>query len=210
MAPMKPLISVCVPARNEEAFIGSCLESIRQAENVLAEPVEIIIALNRCTDGTEKIAKDYHAVIVREDAKNLSKIRNAAAKVAQGKILITIDADSRMSPNMLYEVKHHLETGKVIGGGVFIKPDRISPGIIVTGIVIALALIPLRVSGGLFWCYKKDFDAIGGFDENLVTGEDINFAVRLKQYGKKVGRKFKTIVRAHIVSSCRKFDKFGD
>lgn len=205
-----PLFSVCVPARNEEKFIGKCLESIRAAEKLSALPVEIIVALNRCTDRTEEIARSFAARIVHEDAKNLSRIRNVAAQAARGEILVTIDADSRMTPNMLSEIHKHLGTGRVIGGGVFIKPDRLSLGILCTGIFLALVFLPLRLSAGLFWCFKKDFDAIGGFDEKLITAEDADFAYRLRKHGKKTHRRLKTLFRAHIVTSCRKFDQFGD
>ena len=51
---------------------------------------------------------------------------------------------------------------------------------------------------------------IGGFDESIVSAEDIDFALRLKAYGKKQGKRFKKIRRANIRTSCRKFDKFGD
>ena len=66
------------------------------------------------------------------------------------------------------------------------------------------------VSAGMFWCYKKDFDAIGGFDENRVCLEDIDFGKRLKNHGKTHGMRYDTIRRAHIVTSCRKFDQWGD
>jgi hypothetical protein len=67
-----------------------------------------------------------------------------------------------------------------------------------------------RFSGGLFWCFREDFEAIGGFNENLVSGEDVDFARRLKAYGKTVQRPFSTLRGAYIVTSCRKFDVFGD
>lgn len=56
----------------------------------------------------------------------------------------------------------------------------------------------------------RDFEAIGGFNENLVGGEDADFARGLKAYGKKVQRPFSTSRGAYIVTSCRKFDAFGD
>ena len=66
------------------------------------------------------------------------------------------------------------------------------------------------VGFGLFWFRKKDFGAIGGFDERFVSVEDVDFAQRLKAYGRESGRKWGTLVRAPLVTSCRKFDLFGD
>jgi hypothetical protein len=202
--------SVLIPAHNEEAFIGNCLQSIKYAADKVPEEVEIIVALNRCTDRTADIAASQHAVIVNEDSKNLAKIRNAAARAATGDIIVTIDADSRMSSNMFVEIARNLSAGKYIGGGVMIRPERLSVGIFMSLLTVLPFLLIHRVSAGLFWCNRSDFEAVGGFNEALVSAEDLDFAKRLKAYGKKEGQRFKTITRAHIITSCRKFDTFGD
>jgi glycosyltransferase involved in cell wall biosynthesis len=202
--------SVLVPAHNEAAYIGNCLQSIKDAAENVMDKVEIIVALNRCTDQTADIAAGYQAVIVKEDRKNLAMIRNAAARAATGDVIVTIDADSRMSGNMFVEIGARLSAGKTIGGGVMIRPERWSPGIFMSLLTVLPFLVIHRVSGGLFWCYRRDFEAVGGFNETLVSAEDLDFAKRLKAYGKKRGLRFKTITRAHITTSCRKFDTFGD
>ncbi|MBW2441698.1 MAG: glycosyltransferase [Deltaproteobacteria bacterium] len=202
--------SVLIPAHNEEAYIGPCLQSIEDAAEKITADVEIIVALNRCSDRTAAIAADHQAVSVIENSKNLARIRNAAARAATGEIIVTIDADSRMSRNMLVEIAANLAAGKYIGGGVMIRPERWSPGIFMSVLTILPFLLVHRISGGLFWCYRKDFEAVGGFNEALVSAEDLDFAIRLKAYGKQNGRRFKTITRAHIITSCRKFDTFGD
>jgi glycosyltransferase involved in cell wall biosynthesis len=205
-----PKFSVLIPARNEENFLPRCLDSIKAAAIPFPDQVEIIVALNRCTDRTEEIALKQGAKVVHEDGRNLARIRNAAAKAAAGEIIVTIDADSRMTGNMLVEIDRLLRTGKYIGGGVTIRPERWSLGIFVTVLLLAVLLSWRRVSGGLFWCLRKDFEAIGGFNENLVSLEDLDFAKRLKAYGKRHGKRFTTIKKAQIVTSCRKWDIFGD
>ncbi len=172
--------------------------------------MEIIVALNRCTDQTADIAGSHQAVIVNEDSKNLAKIRNAAARAATGDIIVTIDADSWMSSNMFAEITRYLSTGKFIGGGVIIRPERLSVGIFMSLLTVVPFLLIHRVSAGLFWCHRSDFEALGGFNETLVSAEDLDFAKRLKAYGKKKGKRFKTLTKAHIITSCRKFDTFGD
>lgn len=206
-----PAISVLIPARNEEQWLPGCLASIRRAARYIEGGVETIVCLNRCTDATEELAQAHGCRIVREDAKNLSLIRNAAAAAAQGSILVTIDADSRMTPNLLWLIAQELETGRVIGGGTSIHPDRISLGIVLTGIPI-LAYIHLwhRISCGCFWCKREHFDAIGGFDPAMRSAEDIDFAKRLRDYGRTRGLRFGTIHSGFITTSCRKFDEFGD
>lgn len=207
---MSARISLVVPAHNEEAFLPACLEAAGRARDCYGSPVEIIVVLNRCTDETEKIARRHGCVIVREDAKNLSLIRNAGAAAASGAILVTCDADSRMHPETFREIDRRLSSGKVVGGGAMVFPERWSLGIVVSVLSIVPYLALSGVSFGLFWCHKNDFDAIGGFDACFVSVEDVDFARRLKARGKVTGRSWGTLFRAPLVTSCRKFDQFGD
>ncbi len=115
-----------------------------------------------------------------------------------------------MSPGTLVVIDRALSSGTTVGGGTLIRPDRSSPGIQTTLLLFNLFILIFGISGGLFWCAREDFEAIGGFNENLISGEDVDFARRLKAYGKQVQRPFSTLRAAHIVTSCRKFDAFGD
>ena len=202
--------SIIIPAHNEEAHIGGCLDSIERAAGPYAGQVEVIVAINRCSDRTEEIARSCHAQIVYENSKNMARIRNAAARCAKGEIIVTIDADSRMSTNMLTKIDESLSRANNVGGGVMIYPERLSLGILVTLSMFAPFVLFYRISGGLFWCERRDFEAIGGFDERFVSGEDVDFAKRLRAFGAAQGKRFKTLWNAHIVTSCRKFDIFGD
>lgn len=205
-----PKISVIIPARNEERHIGGCLAAIEAAAGRINASVEIIVVLNRCSDHTEALAREHACVIVSDDRKNLAQIRNSGARAASGDWLVTIDADSRMSANMLERVSAELSSARVVGGGVLILPERWSAGIILTGICLVPVALWHGISGGLFFCRKADFDAIGGFNEHLTSVEDIDFAIRLKRHGRQKGQRFVTLLRSWIVTSCRKFDYFGD
>lgn len=202
--------SIVVPARNEEAFIGNCLESIRIASAPYPNEVEVIVVLNRCTDATEAIARSYGAVVTEVEGKNLSCIRNAGAALARGEILITIDADSVMSGNMLTTVERALRSGEFVGGGVMVWPERYSPGVLLTFILIGLIVLRQGLAGGLYWCMRKDFDAVGGFDPDYVSAEDLDFARRLKAFGQSRNLRFTMLFGAFIRTSCRKWDRFGD
>ena len=205
-----PRFSIIVPARNEARLLGACLESIRVAALPFPAQVEVIVVLNCCTDETEEIARAWGALVVVETARNLAAIRNCGARIAAGQVLVTIDADSRMSPGTLIAIDRALASRKTVGGGTDILPDRYSPGILLTLLLLRAALRIFRLSGGLFWCRTEDFDAVGGFNEHLVSGEDLDFARRLKAYGRIVRRPFSTLRGAYIVTSCRKFDRYGD
>ena len=212
---MKPLVSVVIPAHNEGAYIGKCLTCVQKAaKHIQPQEVEIIVVANRCTDDTAEIAKTFGAVIVEDESKCIAAVRNAGCAVAHGEFLVTIDADSYMSENALVEVCELLHSGKYIGGGAIPTFDRASLGIFVSTLVVAVNLLPTMIkegglSGAMFWTYTKAFKVIGGFDESLVSLEDMDFAKRLKALGTVYGRKFGTL-KSKLLTSARKFDQFGD
>ena len=97
-----------------------------------------------------------------------------------------------------------------IGGGAMVRFERVSLGILFSLLASAPYLARHRVSAGMFWFLRETFEAIGGFNESLVSAEDLDFALRLKAYGKTRGKRYGTIWRHGIITSCRKFDRFGD
>ncbi|SEH55923.1 Glycosyl transferase family 2 [Ruminococcus flavefaciens] len=209
--------SVVIPAHNEEKYIGRCIRAVISASKyVKPERVEIIVVANRCTDRTCAIAKHYGAKVIINDDKCIAAIRNTGVKAAKGKIVVTIDADSLMTKYSLVEIRERLESGKYIGGGTNPRFERMSLGIAVSTMYVLLKLLPVMIknggflSGAMFWFYKHDFEAVNGFDESLVSLEDMDFAVRLKKLGRQKGKKYGTLKRSYITTSSRKFDEFGD
>ena len=182
----RPLFTIVIPAHNEERYIGACLESIRAAARRLPpRSVQVIVAADKCTDRTAAIAQAHGAQVIVCAAHCIAAVRNIGAAHALGRILVTIDADSRMTEGSLQEIAAMLRTQRYIGGGAVPQFDRMSLGIAVTGMVIAAHLAPAMIregaplSGAMFWTYKSCFDAVGGFDEHLCSMEDMDFAVRL-------------------------------
>lgn len=49
-----------------------------------------------------------------------------------------------------------------------------------------------------------------GFDKTLLSVEDVDFGLRLRAHGKKLGKKYVTLRRCRVTTTCRKFDQFGD
>ena len=212
-----PLITVVIPAHNEEGYIGDCLDAVRKAARRLPpRSVQVIVVADKCTDRTAAIAHANGAQVIACAAHCIAAVRNIGAAHALGRILVTIDADSRMTEGALAEVVAMLRTRRYIGGGAVPQFDRMSLGIGVTSMVIAAHLLPTMLregaalSGAMFWTYKSCFDAIGGFDEHLCSMEDMDFAVRLKRLGDRYGRRYGILREARCITSARKFDRFGD
>jgi len=208
--PLKKTVSVIIPARNEESFLPPCIAALQSASQFANCSLEIIVVLNRCTDKTEEIANELGCITVRCDKKNLSAIRNVGVSKANSEWIATLDADSIVCPHIFKSIHQALENPKTVGGGVMIYPSRYSPGIILTGLLLLPIVLRYGISGGMFFFRKDDFQRIGGFDENLVSIEDIDFAIRLKALGKSDNRTFRTLWKTYITTSTRKFDHFGD
>lgn len=208
--------SVVIPAHNEEKYIGRCLKSIILASGEVSDKVEMIVVANRCTDRTAAIAKRLGAKVINNSDKCISSIRNAGVRCSSGQIVVTIDADSIMHKTALAEIKELLRSGEYIGGGAIPMFDRMSLGIAVSGAYVAFNLLPVMMksggflSGTMFWFRRRDFDRIGGFDESLVSLEDMDFAKRLKALSKRYGKKYGTLKKGVVLTSSRKFDEFGD
>lgn len=205
-----PDISIAIPAHDEERYIGHCIESVFLSAQRARVNAEVVVALNRCTDRTQAIAESLGARCVAEERKCIAAVRNAAVRGGTARALATIDADSWMQPHTMGELMRHVHDERYVGGGAAIWPERWSLGIVLTGFVVARHVIDKGISAGMFWCQREAFEAIGGFDERMVSVEDVDFAVRLKALGKTRGQRFGTLWRGGIITSCRKFDHFGD
>lgn len=101
------MIGVAIPAHNEAALIAECLQSVRiaAAHPALAgEPVRVMVALDRCSDGTAQIALREGAATMSLACGNVGAARAAATAglLAQGaRWLASTDADTRVPPDWL-------------------------------------------------------------------------------------------------------------
>lgn len=100
-------ISVCIviPAYNEEADIGACLEAIAR-QTVM--PDEVILVDNNSSDGTVEIAKGFPFVrVVHEKQQGIVHARDRGFDASKSDIIGRIDADSRLRPGWVEAVKRY-------------------------------------------------------------------------------------------------------
>jgi glycosyltransferase involved in cell wall biosynthesis len=206
----KPVLSVTIPAYNEARFIGRCIESVFASAQKSRQLVEVVVALNRCTDQTQSIAESLGARCVVEDKKCISAVRNAAIRASTAPAIATIDADSWMSDKTVAAVIAHVYDLRYVGGGSMIHPERMSMGLFFSAMTVLPYVIKHRLSYGMFWFLRDTFDELNGFDETMASVEDVDFALRLRALGRRRGQKYGTVWRHGITTSCRKFDTFGD
>lgn len=152
-------LTVIVPARNEEASIGACLESlISQSEEIfqLGRAWELIVVDDHSTDGTAEIARSFPGVTVIEAEKlqpGWTGKANAvctAARKARGKWLLFTDADTIHEPGDLRRGIHEAAHHKV--GMLSYSPRQIVSGFVQRTLMplifceLALAYPPAKVS----------------------------------------------------------------
>jgi glycosyltransferase involved in cell wall biosynthesis len=207
---MQPELTIAIPAHNEEKFIGKAIESAFRSGQLANRAVEVVVALNRCTDRTQHIAESLGAKCVVEDQRIIAAVRNAAVRGGTAPAVATLDADSWMAPGTVAEVLRKVHDPRFIGGGSFIRFERMSVGIFFSIMAVVPHMLRQRVSAGMFWFQRQTFEHLGGFDESLISVEDVDFAMRLKAHGEKSGQQYGTIYKQCITTSCRKFDQFGD
>ena len=207
---MNPALALAIPAHNEEKHIGRCIDSIASSARMAGQTVEIVVALNRCTDRTQDIAESLGARCVVNDTKCIAAVRNTAVRATSAHAVATLDADSWMSAHTVSSILEHVHDPRHVGGGTVVWPERISIGIFFSLLAVTPHVLSRRVSAGMFWFLRESFEAVHGFDESLVSVEDVDFALRLQTYGHARGQQYGTIRRHGITTSCRKFDLFGD
>lgn len=209
-----PRISLVIPVYNEEKYLGRTLASVLRAIEFYRrerdEDAEVIVVDNDSTDKTAEVAGRFGVRITPFKAKNqMAAARNAGAKLARGDILTFLDAGSLVSKNVFVCVDEVLGSGEIIGGGVDIRPDSSRLDFKLTFGLLRFLCRRLKVGGGLFYLHRKTFEALGGFDETLWALEDLEFAKRLRDEGKKHGKKFRLLKDAYILTSTRKWDKIN-
>ena len=206
---MKTHISVIIPAHNEEKYIARCIRSIKKAESEFKGNVEIIVVCNRCTDRTAEIAESLGARVLTNEDRCIAKVRNTGIASAKGRIIVTIDADNRMTPGTLSEVYALIRSGRYIGGGAPIRFERYSFPLWLNDIMCRVSFAVTGLYSGMFWAEKETFDAIGGFVDKKAM-EDVATAKLLKEFGKKNGKKYTTLRKNVLINSTRKYDDMGD
>jgi cellulose synthase/poly-beta-1,6-N-acetylglucosamine synthase-like glycosyltransferase len=120
------LVSIIVPAYNEEKTIGKCLESILNQE--YKGEIEVIVVNDGSTDRTAEIVSQYPVRFI--DLKvngGKANALNKAIENAKGDILIFTDSDSYMSANAVNSLVSCLNTNggaQIAAGNVLIHDNH--------------------------------------------------------------------------------------
>ena len=199
-----PPVSVIIPCRNEERFIGTCLDSII-ANDYPKDKLEVVVVDGRSEDTTRAILENYaHDFPFIRVVDNPKKITPAALNIGiestRHDIIIRMDAHACVEKDYISRSVTCLEKYGADNVGGIMKTLHREEGLLDKAISICLSH-PFGVGNSYFrihtheprWvdtvfggCYRRDvFRRIGRFNENLPRGQDMEFNLRLKKAGGK-------------------------
>ena len=91
-------LSVVLCAHNEEAVLEACLRRLSFAD-------EVVVLLDRCTDGSETIARRYASRMLSGEFALEGPRRAAAVAAARGDWILEVDADELVTPALAVEIR---------------------------------------------------------------------------------------------------------
>jgi glycosyltransferase involved in cell wall biosynthesis len=193
------VLTIVVPAHNEEALLGETLRALDTAARETGVPFEIVVVDDASTDRTAAVAAAAGARIVGAHVRHIAAARNIGARAARGDLLVFVDADTIVSGEVLRGAVEAMQNGAA-GGGAMPVFDAGTPawGRRTIGVTVWI-LRTMNWAAGCFLFARRDaFERVGGFDERYFASEEIHLSRALKRIGRFV------ILRRPVVTSGRK------
>ena len=106
------VLSALVVVHNEEAQLADCLELLDFAD-------ELVVVLDKCTDGSKVIAEKFNARLVEGAWEIEGHRRNAGLESCRGTWILEVDADERANPDLGREICSVI---KGLNDGYFLVP----------------------------------------------------------------------------------------
>ena len=180
--------SFVVVSKNEEQNIADCLESLIEIDC----DKDIFLIDNGSSDRTLSIAKKYEVHTTVDNTASVSKMRNVGASLSSHEIICFVDADVIISQSWFDRMMEHLKKGDV---GCACAPEKWCgdwPTWVEKTWLNAKGLVDTSVrevewcQSGAFAIKRSVFNDVGGFNEDMVAGEDADL-------GYRVSRKYRII-----------------
>lgn len=208
------LLSIVVPAFNEAGYLRETLANLNIAKELLqretSNQAEIIVVDNDSNDSTADIARLLGATVGKEKLHNIAKVRNTGANLAKGDVIVFVDADTLVPANLLTHIVDAMDDNKCFGGAV--GPDHRPRKLTVRAYLKFWRLIGnfIGMAQGATQFFRRDtFSTLGGYDETLFMGEDVDLYWRLKKLAKRRRGRTAFISDIRVVPSPRRFDQWS-
>ena len=196
------MISVVIPARNEEEFLPATIEALKAQSY---SNFEIIVVANGCDDRTAVIAREFGCRVFELGERGLGASRNLGGRQANGQILVFLDADTLLPKDTLKTIAAKFRRCHACGT-LWGEPDsrRLSYKLIYAAKNFIHGMHLHCGSSGVIICWKDDFLKVGGFDERLYLRENSHLMKRLLRFGR-----YCFIARAPAITSMRRYESQG-
>jgi len=202
---MTQYFSIVIPTYNRARPLSDCLSAIVKLE-FSRDRFEVIVVDDGSDHSTADVIRPFevelNVKLLTQSNAGPATARNYGANQANGEIIVFIDDDCRPAPDWLKKILECFNTKKIhaVGGKIInslvnnlyssasqlhvdylysyynINPDK-----------------PYFISTSNFAVLRETFNAIGGFNESFITGEDREFCDRL------VGRGYSMYYKSEIV-----------
>ena len=185
------LISVIIPCQNGINYLKEAIDSVKRQEM----NTEIIVVDDGSTDDTANLARKCGVRVYSIPRSGSSVARNVGLKNAKGDFVLFLDHDDILTENALKTLYNEFISDVSLGFVQGKLQDFISPELDNDD---KKSLAPRKepyggTLAGAFLFKKSIFDIVGGFDENLKTGENVEFILRLNNTNGGGGIKTKKI-----------------
>lgn len=200
------MISIIIPTLNEEKYLPQILRDIKSQKFL---DYEIIVSDGVSEDKTKKIALAESCIFVEDNKRSPARQRNNGAKLANGDVLLFLDADTRLPDKFLSLVYNEFKFRKLSVAGFYLKFNStrniyyLLESFFHKVCYLGQYFFPSSVGVGVL-SLKNKHDEIGGFDESIFIGEDYDYINRLA----KIGR-YRMIKSSFIYFSVRRLEKEG-
>lgn len=198
------LVSIVIPCRNEERFIGACLESIL-ANDYPKERTELLVVDGNSEDGTRKIIEDCarrdpRIKLLNNPRRITPAALNTGIRNAAGNVIIVMGAHAQYPRHYISACVECLKrTGAdAVGGPILTRPaaDTLSAWAVAlaTSHPFGVGNSKFRTSGreGFvdtvpFGAYRREvFRSVGLFDERLARNQDNDLSSRIRRSGGRI------------------------
>jgi glycosyltransferase involved in cell wall biosynthesis len=201
-------VSIIIPAFNEERLIGETLRQVKAATVAFSRrewTTEIIVCDNNSTDRTAELSRAEGATVVFEPVNQIARARNSGAAAATGDWLVFIDADSHPSVELFAEVAEQIATGRCLGGGCTVRLEgHYLAGSLITRLWNCISRMGRLLAGSFIFCEAGAFRELGGFNNDLFAGEEIDLSQRLKRLAREKKKRIVILHRHPLLTSARK------
>jgi len=206
-------ISIVIPAFNEERLLGESLREISRAMAAFVErgwETELIVCDNNSTDRTAEIARAAGAQVVFEPVNQIARARNTGAAAAMGDWLVFVDADSHPSHELFADVAEQIAAGHCLAGGSTVRMETRSIfGRLGAGIWNCVSRWRRLMAGSFIFVEMAAFREVGGFNNELFAGEELDLSLKLQAVAKRRGKRIVILNRHPLLTSARKLHLYS-